>query len=120
MACNDYNYPPWWNCCESINLSNYVTHSELEDALKDISGDCECDLTEITAQISALQAAVVSLNDKVQILEDALAECCSGYTPTPPTPDTGETVTPPTVVAEVTVFVVKPSDNFFLEISAME
>ena len=135
-CCNDYPY--WWNYCESTSLNQFVTHSELEEALENISGGCDCeeaieaisgavsahienndihvtsqekeawnakldasaytqvDISGITTQIGALQAAVISLNDKVRLLESALTECCSGYTPDPdpePTPDTGDTPT---------------------------
>lgn len=105
---NIFNY---WSCCPSINLSNYVTEEELEEKISGITGGCDCDA--ITRQIEALQGAIVSLGDRITILEnkmsqkadssaiteiwDALSECCSGSPvppePEPPTPDTGDTPT---------------------------
>ncbi len=104
----DYNIYDYWGCCNSIDLSHYATDSDIDklwDALEaiSISGECECDLTEIEAQLSAIQASIISLADRVSTLEgimaqkadssalteiwDALSECCSG-TPTPPEPPT--------------------------------
>lgn len=101
--CKDtiFNY---WSCCPSINLSNYVTEEELEEKISGITGGCDCDA--ITRQIEALQGAIVSLGDRITILENKMAQKAdlsaltpiwdaiyelSGDTPTPPTPDTGET-----------------------------
>lgn len=79
---NIFNY---WSCCPSINLSNYVTKNELEEALSGISG---CDLTEIeetidsmqdeieenAANIEALQGIISSLADRVSILENTVTK----------------------------------------------
>ena len=79
---NIFNY---WSCCPSINLSNYVTKNELEEALSGISG---CDLTEIeetidsmqdeieenAANIEALQGIISSLADRVSTLENLVAQ----------------------------------------------
>ena len=122
---NIYNY---WSCCPSINLSNYVTEEELEEKISGITGGCDCDA--ITRQIEALQGAIVSIGDRITILEnkmaqkadlsaiteiwDAIAEI-SGDTPTPtptPTPDTGETTTKKLVVT------VLNKDNYELDCDA--
>lgn len=79
---NIFNY---WSCCPSINLSNYVTKDELEEALSGISG---CDLTEIEetlesmqddieengANIEALQGIISSLTDRVSTLENLVPQ----------------------------------------------
>ena len=66
---NIYNY---WSCCPSINLSNYVTEEELEEKISGITGGCDCDA--ITTQIEALQGAIVSLGDRITILENKMAQ----------------------------------------------
>ena len=66
---NIYNY---WSCCPSINLSNYVTEEELEEKISGITGGCDCDA--ITRQIEALQGAIVSLGDRITILENKMVQ----------------------------------------------
>lgn len=101
-----------WACCPSSympDLTKYVTFEELDEIISGISGSSYDD-SEIRSQLSAIQASIVNLADRVTTLEgkvaqkadssaitevwDALSECCSG-TPTPtPDPDpqpTGDT-----------------------------
>lgn len=74
----DYDIMNYWGCCQSIDLSHYATNDDIEklwDALEDIaiSGECECDLTEVEAQIQALQGAIVSIDDTLPLKADLSA-----------------------------------------------
>ena len=100
------NIMNYWGCCESYPMRNYVTKAELEEALENISGDCDCDLSGITAQIEALQGSIVSLGDKVFTLEEtmpqkanvsaltAIWEAISGLTARVEALESGSTPTP--------------------------
>ena len=88
------------------DLTKYVTFEELNEIISGISGSSYDD-SEIRSQLQTLQGTIVSLADRITTLEglvaqkadasaltaiwDAIEECCSGDTPTPPTPDTGTT-----------------------------
>lgn len=108
-----------WDALEDIAISGY-DDTEIWDALNEHVDNDNIHVTDdekerwnsvsaLTAQIQALQDAIVSLADRVSTLEgkmaqkadssaltevwDALSECCSGVTPTPdPDPQpTGDT-----------------------------